>query len=58
VLDDLRADGIARAVAYVEDDNHAAFALARRVASDLGVPVSTGPVITFHLLPAQGELTA
>lgn len=58
VLVQLRADRVATAVAYVEADNHAAFSLARRVARDLGVAVTTGPVTTFHLQPVQGELTA
>jgi len=49
VLGQLRTDGVSIAVAYVEADNHAAFALARRVAHDLGVAVTTGPTITFHL---------
>jgi GNAT superfamily N-acetyltransferase len=57
VLHQLCTDGIATAVAYVEADNHAAFALARRVALDLGVAVSTGPVITFHLHFAREEPT-
>jgi RimJ/RimL family protein N-acetyltransferase len=58
VLEQLRTDGIATAVAYVEAANHAASALARRVAHDMGVTATSGPVITFHLQPARGELTA
>jgi RimJ/RimL family protein N-acetyltransferase len=57
VLQQLCADGIATAAAYVEADNHSAFALARRVALELGVAVSIGPVITFHLEPARREPT-
>jgi GNAT superfamily N-acetyltransferase len=58
VVDVLRAGGISTAVAYVELDNHAAISLARRVARDLEVAVSTGPQITFYLNPGLGELTA
>jgi len=58
VLEQLRTEGITTAVAYVDAANHAAFALARRVARDMGVTATTGPVTTFHLQPVRGELTA
>lgn len=58
VLEQLRTDGIITAVAYLEAGNPAAYALVRRVACDLGIAVSTGPVITFHLQPVPGELAA
>lgn len=58
VLEQLRADGVPTAVAYVAADNHAAISLARRAASDLGVAVAIGPHITFDIGPDLGELTA
>lgn len=57
VLEQLRADGVRIAVAYVEPGNHAALSLARRVARDPGVALTAGPAITFELSPVRTEMT-
>jgi ribosomal protein S18 acetylase RimI-like enzyme len=58
VVDELRADGVGEAVAYVETGNVGALALARRLARSLGVPVPAGPVLTFDLTVAAREAIA
>jgi GNAT superfamily N-acetyltransferase len=58
VLDQLRADGVRSAVAYLEPGNTAANALARSLARVLDAPTPTGAVATFDLTHVRSEVRA
>jgi GNAT superfamily N-acetyltransferase len=58
VIDQLRAQGVHQAVAYVEPANFGAVSLARSLARSLGVPVPSGTVLTFELGDVAREAIA
>src|SRR5207247_8753932 len=56
VHDQLRADGVRSAVAYLEPGNTAANALARSSARALHAPTPTGAVATLDLTHVRSEM--